>query len=179
MIRGYASLARALTGCSACTCMSSCFFSLDAIVSLPPNLLYARVTNLRPIYSPETISRPLLSQSPLRLPVYEVLLDPSGTDDEVLRVSRADVEKWLKERVFMPSVMSAFLERLIDVLSKAGQPQAYHYKLAHIYSLDPASRSPRPCQTDSDPTIFNFHNLFQLTAVLAAQAHPLFASGHS
>ncbi|KAH9167150.1 hypothetical protein EDB89DRAFT_2075098 [Lactarius sanguifluus] len=26
----------------------------------------------------------------------------------------------------------------------------------------------------SDPTIFNFHNLFQLTAVLAAQAHPLF-----
>ena len=58
---------------------------------------------------------------------------------------------------------------------------AYHYKLAHVRSLDPTSQATQLVALDaiatglSDPTIFDFDPLFKLDAVLAAQAHPLFA----
>jgi len=62
-------------------------------------------------------------QSALRLPVYNALLDIASTNDElhVLQVSRTDVEKWMKEWEVTPSEKSTFLERLVDVCSKAGQ----------------------------------------------------------
>jgi translation initiation factor 3 subunit M len=117
----------------------------------------------------------------------------------VLQVSRTNVEKWMKEWEITPSEKSAFLERLVDVFSKAGQPyvlclsinfacwrascrdSAYHYKLAHVRSLDPASPATQRSALDaiatalSNPTIFDFDPLFKLDAVLAAQSHPLFA----
>jgi translation initiation factor 3 subunit M len=60
--------------------------------------------------------------------------------------------KWLKEWEITPSEKSAFLKRLVDAFSKAGQryvlcplsadapcrDTAYHYKLAHVRSLDPS-----------------------------------------
>lgn len=63
-------------------------------------------------------------ESALRLPIYNALLDNASTNDElhVLQVSRTDVEKWLKEWEITPSEKSAFLERLVEVFSKAGQP---------------------------------------------------------
>ncbi len=66
----------------------------------------------------------LLRQSALRLPVYNTLLDLASTNDELheLQVSHADIEKSLKEREITPSEKGAFLERLVDVFSKAGQP---------------------------------------------------------
>lgn len=175
------------------------------------NLLYAHLLNLWPIDSPETkkyvtgllpivtsatsestikyriltnFFNTLPQQSSLRLPIYNALLDLASANDEllVLRVSRADVENWLKEWEVTPSEKSAFLERLVDVFSKARQPDtAYYYKLAHVRSLDPASQAAQLAALDaiatavSDPTIFDFDPLFKLDAVLAAQAHPLFA----
>ena len=38
----------------------------------------------------------------------------------MLQVSRADVEKWLKEWEVTPTEKSAFLKTLVDVFSKAG-----------------------------------------------------------
>ena len=63
-------------------------------------------------------------QSAHRLPVYNPLLNLANTNDElqVLQVSRANVEKLLKEREITPSEKGAFLERLVNVFSKAGQP---------------------------------------------------------
>ena len=62
--------------------------------------------------------------SPLHLPVYIALLDLSSPNDKlhISQVSRADVEKWLKGWEITPSEKSAFLEHLVDVFSKAGQP---------------------------------------------------------
>ncbi|KAH9168178.1 PCI-domain-containing protein [Lactarius sanguifluus] len=175
------------------------------------NLLYAHLLNLWPVDSSETKKRvidllPIVTsastepaikyriltnffntlprQSALRLPVYNALLDLASTHDElhVLQVSRTDVEQWIKEWEITPSEKSTFLERLVEVFSKAGQRvTAYHYKLAHLRSLDPASQATQLVALDaiatalSDPTIFDFDPLFKLDAVLAAQAHPLFA----
>ena len=70
-------------------------------------------------------------QSSLRLPVYKALLDLASTNDElhVLQVSRTDVEQWLKEWEITPSEKSAFLERLVDAFSKAGQRYALCFSL--------------------------------------------------
>ncbi|KAH8989688.1 PCI-domain-containing protein [Lactarius akahatsu] len=175
------------------------------------NLLYAHLLNLWPIDSPETKKHvtdllPIVTsasaepaikyriltnffntlprQSALRLPVYNALLDLASSNDElhVLQVSRTDVEQWIKEWEITPSEKSTFLERLVEVFSKAGQRvTAYHYKLAHLRSLDPASQATQLVALDaiatalSDPTIFDFDPLFKLDAVLAVKAHPLFA----
>ncbi|KAH8988769.1 PCI-domain-containing protein [Lactarius hatsudake] len=175
------------------------------------NLLYAHLLNLWPIDSPETKKRvtdllPIVAsasaepaikyriltnffntlprQSALRLPVYNALLDLASANDElhVLQVSRTDIEQWIKEWEITPSEKSTFLERLVEVFSKAGQRvTAYHYKLSHLRSLDPASHATQLVALDaiatalSDPTIFDFDPLFKLDAVLAVKAHPLFA----
>ncbi|KAI9453483.1 hypothetical protein BJY52DRAFT_1123534, partial [Lactarius psammicola] len=66
----------------------------------------------------------------------------------------------LKERETTLSEKCAFLECLVDVLSKAGQPDtAYHHKLTHIRSLDPTSQATELAVLDtvaaalSDPTL--------------------------
>ncbi len=66
-----------------------------------------------------TLPRP----SALRPLVYKVLLELASSNDElqVLQVSRADVDKWLKEWDISPAEKSAFLKTLVDVFSKAGQ----------------------------------------------------------
>ena len=65
----------------------------------------------------------LPQQSALRPPVYEALLELASSNDElhVLRVSRAEVEKWLQEWEITPAEKSAFLNTLVNVFSKAGQ----------------------------------------------------------
>lgn len=52
-----------------------------------------------------------------------MLLELASSNDElqVLQVSRADVDKWLKEWDISPAEKSAFLKTLVDVFSKAGQ----------------------------------------------------------
>ena len=58
---------------------------------------------------------------------------------------------------------------------------AYHYKLAHVRSLDPASQSAQSAALDtiatavSNPAVLDFDPLFKLDAVLATKSHPLFA----
>jgi len=69
-----------------------------------------------------------------RLPVYNAILDLANTNNElqVLQVSRADVEKLLKEREITPSEKSAFLERLVNVFSKVGQPSILCLSPLHL-----------------------------------------------
>jgi translation initiation factor 3 subunit M len=66
-----------------------------------------------------TLPRP----SALRLLVYKVLLELASSNDElqVLQVSRAGVEKWLKEWDITPAEKSAFLKTLVDAFAKAGE----------------------------------------------------------
>jgi translation initiation factor 3 subunit M len=139
-----------------------------------------------------------------------VLLELASSNDEVhvLQLSRADVEKWLDEWDVPPAEKSAFLKTLVDVFSKAGQTyvlshpspppldtptnprthpphanrdNAYHYKLTHVRSLDPTSKSTQPAALDaiatgvSHPAVLDFDPLFKLDAVLATKSHPLFA----
>ncbi|KAH9030897.1 hypothetical protein EDB85DRAFT_2146417 [Lactarius pseudohatsudake] len=99
----------------------------------------------------------------------------AGTNDglHVLQVSRADIEKWLREREITPSEMGAILERLdspVDLFSKAGQPEDLPLR-AHAQPL----ARPRIVVTTavSNLTILDFDQLFKLGAVLTAQAHPL------
>ncbi|KAI0294537.1 PCI-domain-containing protein [Russula brevipes] len=164
------------------------------------NLLYAHLLILWPTDSPETKKRvfdllPIIAsstgesaakyrilsnlfntlprQSALRPPVYTTLLQLASSNDElhVLQVSRADVEKWLKEWDIAPAEKSAFLKTLVDAFSKAGQSDtAYYYKLAHV-----PSRAGRYCHSLIDPAVFDFDPLFKLDAVVAARSHPLFA----
>ncbi|KAI9441149.1 hypothetical protein BJY52DRAFT_1217012, partial [Lactarius psammicola] len=56
------------------------------------------------------------------------------TNDElhVLQVSRLDVEKWLKECVVTPSGKSDFLQRIVDVCSKAGEPHVLCLSLLRL-----------------------------------------------
>ncbi|KAI9449883.1 PCI-domain-containing protein [Russula earlei] len=123
-------------------------------------------------------------QSALRLPVYSALLGLASSSDElhVLQLSRDDVQKWLKDWEITPAEKSAFLKVLAEVFSNAGQPDtAYHYKLAHVRSLDPASQSAQLAALDAiatalaNPAVFDFDPLFKLAAVVAARSHPLFS----
>ena len=62
-------------------------------------------------------------QSALRLPVYNTLLRiaTSNHELEVLGLSRADVEKWLKEWKVSSEEKSAFLKTIVDAYAKADQ----------------------------------------------------------
>ena len=146
--------------------------------------------------------------SALRLPVYKTLVELASLNDElyVLQVSRSDVENWLKEWDITPTEKSAFLKTLVDAFSKASQSYvphhhylhhrlrlfnhplpksnrdtAYHYKLAHVRSLEPTLQSTQPVALDaiatalSNPAVFDFDPLFKLDAVIATKSHPLFA----
>ncbi|KAH9027551.1 hypothetical protein EDB85DRAFT_2171956 [Lactarius pseudohatsudake] len=75
---------------------------------------------------------------------------------------------------------SAFLERFVDVSFLkwvSRRDMAYHYKLAHVRSLDPASQATQLAALDaiatavSDPTIFDFDPVLKLDSVLAAQPY--------
>ncbi|KAH9035986.1 hypothetical protein EDB83DRAFT_2524842 [Lactarius deliciosus] len=73
-------------------------------------------------------------RSALPTPVYNTLFASTNGELPVLRISRPDIEKWLKERM----ITSAFLERFVNIIFKAGQSDtAYHYKLTHVSLLDP------------------------------------------
>ncbi|KAI9428344.1 hypothetical protein H4582DRAFT_2092555 [Lactarius indigo] len=56
---------------------------------------------------------------------------------------------------------------------KRGSHKTYHYGLAHICSLDPA---PRHCPTQ--PSSFDFDQLFKLDGPLAVQAYLIFTLLH-
>jgi len=62
--------------------------------------------------------------SSLRLVVYNTLLDLATANDEpeVLRLSRADVEKWLSEWEITPDEKVTFYTRIIGAYQKASQP---------------------------------------------------------
>ena len=61
--------------------------------------------------------------SPLRVRVYNVLLETATANDEldVLQLSRADVENWLTEWDISPDEKSEFLERIVDAHLRSGQ----------------------------------------------------------
>ncbi|KAI0296093.1 hypothetical protein B0F90DRAFT_1811347 [Multifurca ochricompacta] len=146
------------------------------------NLLYAHLLTLWPIDSPETKKHvseilPIIATS-----TAESAIKYRIDELHVLQLSRADVEKWLKEWEITPEEKSTFLKTLVEVFSKAGQPDtAYYYKLAHVRSFDPASQTAQPAALDaiatglSNPTVFDLDPLFKLDAVIAAKSHPLFA----
>ena len=111
---------------------------------------HRRHTSLTLFIQPKSLTNffnTLPRESTLRLPVYNALLDLASTNDElqVLQVSRADVEKWIKEWDIAPSDKSAFLERFVDVFSKAGQP----YAPPHLSSL--SAPEPRSVQRHGLP----------------------------
>jgi translation initiation factor 3 subunit M len=61
--------------------------------------------------------------SALRLLVYQTLLRIacSNHELEVLELSRADVEKWLKEWRISPEQKSTFLKSIVDAFAEADQ----------------------------------------------------------
>ena len=61
--------------------------------------------------------------SPLRLLVYQTILDTASSNDELdfLQLSRADVNHWLDEWEITPSEKSAFLKSIADAYAKFDQ----------------------------------------------------------
>ncbi|KAA1473359.1 hypothetical protein DENSPDRAFT_802463 [Dentipellis sp. KUC8613] len=121
--------------------------------------------------------------SPLRLSVYNTLLELASANDEldVLQLSQSDVEKWLQEWNISPSEKTAFLKALVDAFAKAGEPEtSYRYKISYVRSFDGASPESQAAAIDliaatlASPVVFDFDPLFKINAVVAAKDHELF-----
>ncbi|KAI9431332.1 hypothetical protein H4582DRAFT_1249317 [Lactarius indigo] len=104
-------------------------------------------------------------------PVYNALPDLSSTNDglQILHVSCADVEKYLKECEFTPSEKSAACLRVFQ--SGAARTRIAATQPAMIDVITTAL---------SNPTIFDFVPVFELQASssmlsLTAHGNPLFA----
>ena len=82
-------------------------------------------------------------ESALRPSVYKALFELASSNDElhVLQVSRAEVEKWLKEWDVTPAEKCAFLKTLVDGFSKAGQ---LYVTLLYRPPLDSLISNPPP-----------------------------------
>ncbi|KAI9432465.1 hypothetical protein H4582DRAFT_1821124 [Lactarius indigo] len=86
----------------------------------------------------------------------------------VLRASRRDAEKWLKERMIMLSEKSASLEHVVNVISKVGQSYPSSAPPPHI--AGDSHLCDMVATALSYSTIFDIDTLFKLDAVLTAQA---------
>lgn len=62
--------------------------------------------------------------SPLRLTVYQTLLQIATSKDEldVLELTKSDVEKWLSEWEVSEEEKASFLKSIVDAYIKAEQP---------------------------------------------------------
>jgi translation initiation factor 3 subunit M len=62
--------------------------------------------------------------SPLRLTVYQTLLQIATSKDEldVLELTKSDVEKWLSEWEVSEEDKASFLKSIVDAYIKAEQP---------------------------------------------------------
>ncbi|KDQ64446.1 hypothetical protein JAAARDRAFT_28075 [Jaapia argillacea MUCL 33604] len=175
------------------------------------NLLYAHLLTLYPVGSAETrthvvtllktislspsgtpskyrilsnLFNGIPRKSPLRLPVYNTLLEIAVSHDEldVLHISRSDVEKWTSEWDITPEEKSKFLKSIADAFAKAGQLEtAYEYSLSYVRSLPSSSPDAQSAAVEAIstalrlPTIFDFDPLFKLDAVIASKSHELFS----
>ncbi|KAI0650392.1 PCI-domain-containing protein [Trametes meyenii] len=175
------------------------------------NLLFSHFLTLFPLDSPDTRAHldPLLKtivsasdhtptkyrilsnlfnaiprQSPLRLAVYQILLELASANDELelLGISQTEVDKWLSEWEISSEEKSSFLKLLVRAFTKANNATvAYHYQLSYVRSLPPASPSAQEAAIDTVasalrlPSYFDFDSLFRLDAVIAAKDHELFA----
>ncbi|EDR12258.1 uncharacterized protein LACBIDRAFT_311474 [Laccaria bicolor S238N-H82] len=122
--------------------------------------------------------------SPLRLAVYNTLLALATSNDdlEILKLSRADVEKWLSEWNISQDEKSTFLKSIVDAYAKAGElTTSYEYSLVYIRTLPSTSSASREAVINAIvaalrlPNIFDFDPLFKLDAVVNAKDHELFS----
>ncbi|KAL1940032.1 hypothetical protein VTO73DRAFT_9367 [Trametes versicolor] len=175
------------------------------------NLLFSHFLTLYPLDAPETrarldtllkaiVSAPdhtstkfrILSnlfnsisrRSPLRLTVYQTLLDYASANDELelLGISQIEVDKWLSEWEISSEEKSGFLKLIVHAFTKAGNPtSSYQYQLSYVRSLPPSSPVAQAAAIDAVaaalrlPSYFDFDTLFRLDAVVAAKGHELFA----
>ncbi|OJT15468.1 Eukaryotic translation initiation factor 3 subunit M [Trametes pubescens] len=150
---------------------------LKAIVSAPDHTStkFRILSNLF-----NSISR----RSPLRLTVYQTLLDYASANDELdfLGISQIEVDKWLSEWEISAEEKSGFLKLIVHAFTKAGNPTAsYQYQLSYVRSLPPSSPVAQAAAIDAVaaalrlPSYFDFDTLFRLDAVVAAKGHELFA----
>ncbi|KAH9174493.1 hypothetical protein EDB89DRAFT_1848868, partial [Lactarius sanguifluus] len=111
--------------------------------------------------------------------VYDALLASTNGELPVLRISRPDIEKWLKERM----ITSAFLERIVNIISKAGQSYPSSASPLHLLTCLALRAETRLTTTSSRTsantplsysTVFDIGPFFKLDAVFATQAYPLF-----
>ncbi|KAI0677204.1 PCI-domain-containing protein [Trametes maxima] len=123
-------------------------------------------------------------QSPLRLAVYQSLLDLASSNDELefLGISETEVDKWLSEWEISSEEKSSFLKLLVHAFTKANNATvAYHYQLSYVRSLPPASPAAQEAAISAVasalrlPSYFDFDSLFRLDAVVAAKDHELFS----
>ncbi|KAI0775891.1 PCI-domain-containing protein [Trametes elegans] len=124
-------------------------------------------------------------RSPLRLLVYQTLLEYASANDEldiIFGVSQTEVDKWLSEWEISPEEKSGFLKLLVHVFTKAGNPSvSYQYQLSYVRSLTPSSPVAQAAAIDAIsaalrlPSYFDFDSLFRLDAVVAAKDHELFS----
>jgi translation initiation factor 3 subunit M len=125
-------------------------------------------------------------QSPVRLPVYNTLLQIATANDElqVLGLTRADVEKWLNEWQIRSEEKSAFLKNIMDAFAKVDQTSSYQYRLSYVRSLPASSEVGKAAAIDAIvtalrlPSIFDFDPLFKLEPVIAVKDHELFSLLH-
>ncbi|KAG7097359.1 hypothetical protein E1B28_004710 [Marasmius oreades] len=122
--------------------------------------------------------------SPLRLSVYQTLLDIATSNDELdfLQLSRADVEYWLEECEVAQEEKSGFLKSIADAYAKFDQVTiSYTYSLSYLQSLPSSSAEGRKAAINVIttalrlPSVLDFDALFRLDAVVACKDDELFS----
>ncbi|KAI0832776.1 PCI-domain-containing protein [Trametes gibbosa] len=150
---------------------------LKAIVSAPDHT----ATKFRIL---SNLFNALPRRSPLRLSVYQTLLEFASASDELelLGVSGTEVDKWLSEWEVSSEEKSGFLKLLVHAFAKAGDSTtSFQYQLIYVRSLPPSSPVAQSAAMDAVaaalrlPSYFDFDTLFRLDAVVAAKGHELFA----
>ncbi|KAF8638604.1 hypothetical protein AX17_002145 [Amanita inopinata Kibby_2008] len=122
--------------------------------------------------------------SSLRLPVYVTILDLASVNGEieVLKLSRADVERWLSEWDISEAEKAAFAKRIADAYARSNQrDKSYEYSLTYVRLLPTPSPEAQTAAVDVIasalrlPSVFDFDPLLKLDAVVATKDHELFS----
>ncbi|KIK67678.1 hypothetical protein GYMLUDRAFT_36413 [Collybiopsis luxurians FD-317 M1] len=122
--------------------------------------------------------------SALRPSVYSVILQIAVANNSIdaLHLTHSDVEKWLDEWEISSDQKSAFLKSIVDAYTKLEQlTRAYEYSLIYVRSLPPTSDQAKSAAVEiiasalRIPSIFDFHPLFKLDAVVGIKEHELFS----
>ncbi|KAG2097941.1 uncharacterized protein F5147DRAFT_763305 [Suillus discolor] len=122
--------------------------------------------------------------SALCLPIHTTLSKVAANNGELetLRLSRRDVEQWLKEWNISVEECSQSLKSVVDAFRQFSQPEiAYHHTLSSISSLPSSSPESQSEAVDAIalalrlPSLFDFDPLFKLDAVVSAKDHEPFS----